>query len=41
MKTFAVTFLLYVAPAAPLLAQAPAMQSDWARIKARKPECTS
>ena len=38
MKIFAVTFLLYVAPAAPLLAQAPAMQANWARVKTLEPQ---
>jgi len=38
MKIFAVTFLLYIAPAAPLLAQVPKMQSDWARVKAVNPQ---
>ena len=38
MKIFAVTLLLYVAPIASLLAQPPAMQSDWARVKAVNPQ---
>ena len=38
MKIFAVTLLLYVAPAGSLFAQAPAMQANWARVKTLEPQ---